>query len=276
MIFLSHYTEDKDKLNGLVKALKRRGLKVWFAPEKIGLGASIPREMSRGLESSERLLIAWSRAASLSDHVWNELEAFYMRNPRPGALLFMRMDETPVPTLYAARMYFRWTGTASHDAAVVAKWDSGEPDAKIIRDEDETPDAQLLRRFPRGPLVELHHVTHDLVNAYANLLDKDETATMALMKANRLRLDADPGDPKVTIIGIQYLPTFGHAGPYGFWHAAFQEACKHGPRMLAALLFAQPDDQFPIAARKDRTRLLSHLRTIQSTPELTGRDEPPG
>lgn len=255
MIFLSHSVKDKARLDPLVAELRSRGLEVWYA--NFAPGDDVFDEMGSGLERAEHLLVAWSRHAAASHHVATELSSFYMAHPEPGPIVFMRLDETEVKSLLRHRQYFRATGDAAHDASVVEDWVSGRRNAEVVRDARHP-----LHDFPRGPMVELHRISGALTRAYAALLDTRAAAHTLVQEANRFRISADPDDPSVSIIGLEHLPAF-EAGAYSFWQSALYEACRHGPRMLAALLLSQPDEQFGAQARRDREELLTHLRTLK-------------
>jgi hypothetical protein len=260
MIFISHSAEDEGRLGDLVKALRALGVEVWFAPDDIRPGQSIPEEMARALGRATHLLVAWSRHSAASNHVKTEYRSFYHAHTEPGPILFMPLDGTPVDRLFGDRLYFRATGDAARDASFIADWAAGRTIPQIVHGGDARADVwHPLHDFPRGPMVELHRVTGALVRAYASLLDTRAAAHTLVQEANRLRLEADSGDPSVTFIGLEYLPAF-EAGAYSFWQSAFYEACRHGPRMLAALLLAQPHEQLTHDARRDRAGLLDHLR----------------
>lgn len=261
MIFLSHSSVDNEVLSDLVKKLKAGGVEIWFDKDEIHPGASIPREMNKALANSDRLLIAWSQSADQSKHVWNELDAFYFKYPEPGGILFVRLDETPVPVFYKARSYIDLGSDLARDVATIMGWVTGRQDERIQEMDAESPLPATLLAFPRGPMVEAHWVTPDLVEAYAKRLP-DTRAISLLEKANWLRKQADLNDPRVTIVEMERLPILGVVGASTYWQAAFFEARLNGPRMLAALLLAQPDDSFKPDIRKERARLLQRLRNL--------------
>lgn len=265
MIFLSHSSKDNKRLVILVKKLEAKGVAIWFDQEQIRAGDSVTREMDKALAGCNRLLVAWSQFAEQSLHVWNELDAFYIKKPQPGNILFVRLDETPVPTLFAARKYIDLGDDSALDVAALVSWASGREDERIQEMDAALPAPATLHMFPRGPVVKGHWVTHALISAYAAI--PRVQATVLLHEANRLRLEADPNDPRVTVVRFAALPDIGIVGTYAFWQEAFLQACLNGPRMLAALLLAQPDDLFEPAARKDRAKLLQHLRTQTSSPK---------
>ena len=84
-------------------------------------------------------------------------------------------------------------------------------------------------------------------------------AQPVIEEAARLRLDAARG-LAVTVVRMGDLPAFGIVGAKAFWGVALIEACKHGPPMIGALLLVQKDDLFNEIARRDRAKLLQHLR----------------
>src|SRR5271155_5860821 len=108
-IFLSHSSKDNPQLEILIQQLRCIGVPI-LVDQQIPPGGGISRWMSESLEKADRLLLAWSRSAKASPHVWNELDAFYMRKPDPGYILFLKLDETAIPTLYTSRRYLTWTG----------------------------------------------------------------------------------------------------------------------------------------------------------------------
>ena len=271
MIFLSYSSKDRDRLLPIVKALRAEGVELWFDLDKIELGDSLVQKISEGLAKSDRLLVAWSRNACASDRVQDELDAFYWRRPQPPFILFMRLDETPIPTIYAARSYLRLTDEIDMAAQVIVNWVNGQRDQQIHEAEATPPSPQFLHRFPRGPRVPFQLITDELVAAYAEALDSLTQAKRIINKANQIREEADPGDSKVTFLNYAFLPTFGAVGAYAYWQDVFHAACLNGPRMLGALLLAQPDDLFDSRARSDRGKLLQHLHSM-SHPE-TGLGE---
>jgi hypothetical protein len=77
---------------------------------------------------------------------------------------------------------------------------------------------------------------------------------------SKLRKAADSNDDSVTIIESYTLISPIHARPIDFWLDAFHEARLHGPRMLAALLYALPDEQFSNEVKQHREQLISMLK----------------
>jgi hypothetical protein len=257
-LFLSHSGADKPKLIELVKRLKVQDITLWFDAQ-IQLAEAIPSWMSDGLGKADRFLIAWSDSAKDSPHVWNELEAFYMRKPYPGDILFFRLDGTPIPALFAPRRFLRSSANPQEDATSITQWLCGnDPEQAQVDVLPATED--LVKMVPKGPRVPSHWITADLVEAYAGLLNKANSSTTVIDKAIALRIAADPGDPTVTPIGLAELPSFDYVGAEAFWGETLRLACLKGPRMLAALLFAQSDELFSDKARSDRASILQRLR----------------
>jgi hypothetical protein len=259
-LFVSHSSADKTKLHDLVDSLRKRQISLWF-DDQIPPGRAIPEWMSQGLATADRFLLAWSDSANGSPHVWNELDAFYMRKPHPGEILFLRLDNTPIPALYAARRYLRSSGSANDDALLIANWITGDS-AQDVGELDSQPAGEsLVKMIPKGPRVPNHWITDDLINAYAGVVNRAGRAQGVIEKAVALRLAADPGDSTVTPINLAELSVFDYVGAESFWRDALYLACLKGPRMLGALLLAQPDDVFSEKARSDRASILQRLRS---------------
>lgn len=257
---MSHSSADKPRVTPLVNALANKKIPIWFDKNEIGVAAAIPRKMSEGLESSTFLLVAWSSNAKQSPHVLNEIDAFYMRHPQPGTILFLSLDSVPVPALYAARLYLRASDTAA-DAETIAKWASGESVPRVEVADAETLTGLSVESFPRGPLVPRYWVGESLIDTYAELFATSASATRILNRAIQLRLAADPTNKR--FVRASDLPVFGNVGPTDYWMAVFDEACKQGPRMLAALLLAEPDDRYSEDVRRERAAILLKLRNHQ-------------
>jgi len=130
---------------------------------------------------------------------------------------------------------------------------------EITHKKERNSSVEELQAIPNGPLVDSFMITTPLVSAYAKLLSDEARAVAVVNAAVRLRKDADPNDKKLTTLGREHLPEFGHVSPYNYWHQTFEEARKHGPRMLGALLLAQSADLFPEEAKRDRANLIQHL-----------------
>ena len=205
MIFLSHSSSNSELLRPLVQALKDAKVDVWF-DDDIELSGSISGWMQQGLARAEKLLVAWSQSANLSRHVWNEIDAFYIRKHEPGAILLLLLDDAEIPDLYEARKYVRWHDPVSSLAASIQGWAAGASAHQIQEARSPLPAAHLLHQFPRGPRVELRWITDELISAYAEQLNRAGRARTVIMKAVRLRVEADPGDPTVTPLRLRIYP----------------------------------------------------------------------
>ncbi len=127
---------------------------------------------------------------------------------------------------------------------------------KVIK--NQTLNEHFLHKYPRGPIVEGYLISEELCKAYARLI-KPKQAMVIVEKANRLRKEADPHDDTVTILASYTLLSPLETKPYDFWVDTFDEARRHGPRMLAALLSVLPVEQFNAVAKKAREELLDYL-----------------
>lgn len=272
MLFISHNHEDEAAAQALYESLSVRGVDCWLASKAVPLGGPIARAMSLALETASHLVVLWSGSSAESAHVWNEIDAFYMKCPDGNRLLFYRLDQTPVPTLYAARLHLDATSRIAVDSEVIGAWVTENQlpalGTSMQAVEPTTPDAKFLRNFAPGPLVELRYIPRELVQAYATILASSADSQLALGAALQMREEVEPPGTEGILINLSCLPDIAH-GPFAFWYAAFAEAFRHGPRMVMALLSVQPDDLFPLPARQARAKLIAHLRKIseQSRPQ---------
>ena len=153
MLFVSHSWNDIVRLQPLVKQLNANGILTWFDQDEVHLADAIPAKMSDGLERADKLLVGWSAGANKSQHVRNELDAFYIRKPEPGPILFLRLDDTPVPTLYAARRYLNFRGQQEEADAIVSWADDRPPTQSLPVMDFISPETAALNGFRQGPMV---------------------------------------------------------------------------------------------------------------------------
>jgi hypothetical protein len=272
MLFVSYSSTDEPVVTELCACLLDASVPVWVDKRRISVADSIPRRIEQALDKANRMLVVWSKNSSKSAHVRNEFEAFYFKHPHPDAILFFRIDQTNVPTLYAARRYLDTTSNLRHDAQSIVDWAKGRESPGISVADCAPPETAELQTLPPGPMVELHRIPEQLVRAYAKALSDRPLAEAVISRANRRREECEPPGAGGILIDLGLLPAIEHAGAYPYWHKAFQQAFLHGPRMVAALLWSQSDELFPEQARQERASLLRHLRSLAQCDKHSGID----
>jgi hypothetical protein len=120
-----------------------------------------------------------------------------------------------------------------------------------------------LHRFPRGCLVPFDLVPTSIIEVYANAYLTPESITAVVNDAIGMRKAADRGDPRLKTIQPGQLLNPGQVPANAYWTHAFIQACRQGPRMVAALLLAAPDDIFGADGRAERDRVLESLATLR-------------
>ena len=132
-VFVSHSSDDKDFVRGLVDDLKELNLEVWFDEQSIGVGDSIPEEIEKGLKESDYVIAVLSRNSVDSVWVKRELDASLMSED--GLLLPIVIDDCEIPALLKARKYadFREDYHEAFDelAEVLTGEESDLPNLKI-------------------------------------------------------------------------------------------------------------------------------------------------
>lgn len=112
----------------------------------------------------------------------------------------------------------------------------------------------ILLRFSQR-FVEPHEIPEAIIEIYA----KQFTATRAelfLAKANSFRRESDS---QGTIIDFIDLPPIANVPPLSWWQSVFNEARKHGARMVAALLLTSTRLEFSKEVNAMRENLLNSL-----------------
>jgi len=175
-------------------------------------------------------------------------------------MLFVRIDATPLPVLYAPRLALEYRPDDSMWPRLI-NWANGTPISVPSAPVGGDP-VRELSLYPRGPHVKSAWVKPSIVHAFAVLARTAMRSQRVVDEAVRIREEADPDDPRRKAISITGLPDITAAGSEVFWHEAFLTACLYGPRMVAALVLALDDEQFPADARRDRAELLLKLRLM--------------
>ncbi|MDQ2900420.1 MAG: toll/interleukin-1 receptor domain-containing protein [Acidobacteriota bacterium] len=148
-----------------------------------------------------------------------------------------------------------WKAVAEKLRRIVSDSDTGNDSPFQTKSRPRQP----LDEFPPGPLVPAYYLSRALIEAYADLFPA-EFAVSQLGEANAYRMAANPDDPSVTVIKPQTLPSAEHSSPFVFWSRAFDEARRHGPKMLAALILTVEPGRLPVKAVAE---LLDKLRKIK-------------
>jgi hypothetical protein len=264
-VFVSHSSRDKPRLKPLLSALQNLGLRYWIDDSEIGPAQNIAWSISDGLKDCSHLLVCWSEASERSWVVRDELTGFYLKDSRPERILFLRLDDTPVLTLFAARKYLAVKNRQLEGFADdILNWVAGQSPSHVESEDFATPTGNVLHIFPKGPAVDSQFITQNLVAAYAKVSGTPAAFDGKLGEANLLRCQADPdGDRAKMTLGRQELPLLGgFVSAEEVWNATLHQANIRSLRLLGAFLFVQDDEPFSHKARNDRARLIQEMRSL--------------
>ena len=119
-VFISHSTANADVALLIHSTLSNLGLSVFVDREAISPGESIVSAIDRALAEADYVLLLWSAQAQASSWVEAERDAAFFRD-RAGEtiLLVVRLDDTPLPTLLAARRYFPQSTTRTKNLEAI-------------------------------------------------------------------------------------------------------------------------------------------------------------
>ncbi len=73
-VFVSYSKPDRHFAEALVEHLEAREVKCWIAPRDVPLGGNYAEEILKAIEVSKILVVLYSEHASLSKHVYREVE----------------------------------------------------------------------------------------------------------------------------------------------------------------------------------------------------------
>jgi len=264
--FISYASADATAAEQLYDALA--GKRVFFAKRSIRHGEEWDAALAAALHRSRTIVIL------ISSH---STEAFYERAEIARAIGLYRSDKSrfrlvpvyldgvpPVVDLPFVGLELiqgldavALNGMSGVAAALV----DGSPTAPatpVVRTRID-----IIRQCPRGGVVDTNLIRGDLIAAFAAAIPSAQ-ASLAIVDANALVVEAAPDDSDVGVIRHIDLPDPATATPFSFWIAAFNQARLHGPRMVAALLLSLPEHKYPPSALAQRNHLLQALQTPQA------------
>lgn len=106
-VFLSHNSADKPLARSIGAHLVLVGADVWFDEWEIQAGDSVPGLLNEGLKDFDVFLLIWSKSASRSNWVRQELHSAIVRAIADSSakIILCKVDDTPLPPLIADRRY---------------------------------------------------------------------------------------------------------------------------------------------------------------------------
>ena len=114
-VFLSHASEDKERVMQVKKILEENDISCWIDSERIGLGDSLFASIEKGLNESDLVVFFISKKSVQSPWVLREVAStFYKKFDVSGPRLIpVKLDEVEVPTLLADLV---WTDLTDSDS----------------------------------------------------------------------------------------------------------------------------------------------------------------
>ncbi len=98
---------------------------------------------------------------------------------------------------------------------------------------------EVIKKYPLGPALPSTMLdVHSMCSLLAKSLTETESK-LAIINANKLRLNTDPKWPEESLI-LQDLPSPFHSGLMTYWFEVIEQSCIRGPRMVIALLLSLP------------------------------------
>lgn len=96
--FISYSSQDHDFTSRLHRDLQARGIRCWFAPESMRIGAKIREALDDAIRNAGKVLLILSESSLTSGWVESEFDTAFDEEQRRGkSLLFpIRLDQTPL------------------------------------------------------------------------------------------------------------------------------------------------------------------------------------
>lgn len=114
-VFLTHATEDTERLRPLVQALRAHDVDVWW--DQLATGGTRLVELQERVEKARCVLVCWTRASVDRERDWVRSEAEKARER--GTLLPVLLDVVPIPSPFDQRLAVdlsSWNGDAAAPA----------------------------------------------------------------------------------------------------------------------------------------------------------------
>ncbi len=103
--FVSYTHKDEDFANQLVARLGEAGVRLWFAPEHLNPGQKIHEEISKAIESFDRLILILSNNSMRSSWVQSEIRRARGRELRDGLRVLFPISLVDFDTLKKWEMF---------------------------------------------------------------------------------------------------------------------------------------------------------------------------
>lgn len=114
-VFISHASKDMGLAIDISVDLRKHGVNSWLDKWDIKLGHSIPKEIGKGLDNCDAIILLYSKDYRDSTFCNDEWEAFYTKynKIKPFAILPIMLDGVEPPALLAARKYLHFNNKVS-------------------------------------------------------------------------------------------------------------------------------------------------------------------
>ena len=111
-IFLSYASEDRDRVQPLVRVLEQQGYSVWW-DKKIPIGKTFDEVIEEAIESAKCVIVVWTQSSIKSRWVRTEASEGDDRN----VLIPVLIDDVKIPLAYRlieTAQLIDWDGSAKH------------------------------------------------------------------------------------------------------------------------------------------------------------------
>jgi hypothetical protein len=263
--FISHASADTAAAEELYEQLAQK--RVFFARRSIAHGEEFDAALASALSRSRTIVILISRHSH---------EAFYERAEIARAIGLYRADKTrfrlvpvyldgvpPIVDLPFIGLEtiqgldaIKLNGMAGIAAALLDSRVPAPTAPHVVKTRVE-----LVQACASGGVVSANLIRSELITAFATAIPATQ-ASLAIVDANALVVEAAPDDADVGVIRHIDLPDPSAVPPFSFWIAAFNQARLHGPRMVAAMLLSLEERKYSPAALAQRDHLLCTLHTV--------------
>ncbi len=117
-VFLSHSSKDKQFAKRLNSDLRSRSIDTWIDEDNIPFGASIPKEIQKGIDRTDVLFVLLSENAINSRWVESEWQSKFFQQIDTGRIVVIPilLEKCVIPTFLSDKRYVDFTTNAEYES----------------------------------------------------------------------------------------------------------------------------------------------------------------
>lgn len=128
LVFISHCSADKGMAKEIAMLLETENIRVWYDEWDIPVGESVSWRIKEALGKCSHFVLIWSKSASTSMWVGNELSSVLEAPLGDGfpRIIPVKLDDTPLPSSLGDVRYIRYRDILEENRCAIVKAITGK------------------------------------------------------------------------------------------------------------------------------------------------------